>query len=403
MKVIQKNKRFLLKLGGAAVTAFSLLLFLASGMLHASVDQAAAKQESMALTSAALIGNADQTIYYEDVTIRNGETHVGDVIVYTGDVRVEAGGAVEGALLIYSGDIVIEADGAVTGDVVGWSGDATIAGSVGGDLVLWSGDISLDAGANIGGDVSVMSGDIYRDRSVIIAGNVVAGPKLPKLPPILKQMSADLAALPGQSTVVGAMSPDATTPEMPPMQMNRLSRLLLRLVIGGFVTGLAVLLTGLTYYLQPAFVGKLRSTLTTQRPLSFIAGLLLNALLTGLMAVVFASQSFFLAICLAPLSMLAFVLFLALNAGGWAALSLAVGERILGALKIHSAQPLVVMLLGAVVMTGSLAFVWAVGGFMRPVAYLAMLTLSALGGGAFIVQQFNRRRSHTPNDQPATT
>ncbi|MEZ4614141.1 MAG: hypothetical protein R2867_01315 [Caldilineaceae bacterium] len=57
------------------------------------------------------------------------------------------------------------------------------------------------------------------------------------------------------------------------------------------------------------------------------------------------------------------------------------GERILGYLHIET-HPLMMLLVGATVATGSITFVWAIGGCMRPAAHLITLTLTALAGGS---------------------
>jgi cytoskeletal protein CcmA (bactofilin family) len=333
---------------------------------------------------------AESTIVYEDLVVDSGAIYDGDVIVYSGDVDVRAGSQIHGSLVVYSGDIDMEAGAIINGDMIGLSGDADIGGRVGGDVVIWSGDIALAESAVVGGDVSVMTGNIDRAAGASVQGNVIIGPKFPKLPPILQELGG--VKLPGQSTVV-----EATPLPREQSEWNPAVRTLLRLILATFVTAFIVLITSLVYYFQPALIHRLRVAVTTQKPTSFVIGLLLNIVLTLLMMLTFSSSSVFMALCLAPLSLLAVIFFLLLNTGGWAALSLVVGERILSYTNITS-NPLTALLVGATAMTGAIAFVWALGSCMRPVAYLVMLTLTALGGGSLIVSYLRPSQS----DQPTT-
>jgi cytoskeletal protein CcmA (bactofilin family) len=388
----QKQRRFL-KVGGITIMTVFALFVLAAGVSYARAGSTTPRLD-LPLASVAngplqladtLIVEGDNTISYEDLTVQSGEIYDNDIIVYSGDVVVEQDGQVHGSLVVYSGDVTIAEGGTVDGDVIAMSGDARIAGQIGGAVVVWSGDITLEGAAIISGDVSVMSGDIERQSGATVAGNVIVGPKFPKLPPILTELG--LPNLPGQSTIV-----EAAPPTLNPNGWSRVSVLLLRLIGSLFLTALVVLITGLVYYLQPALVERLRATITVQKPTNFVIGLLLNIVLTMLVMLAFSSGSMVIALCLAPLSLVATFLFLLLNTGGWAALSLIVGERLLSYTKFPP-HAFTALLIGATAMTGTITFVWALGGCMRPVAYIAMLTLTALGGGTLIVQQFQGKRS----------
>jgi len=398
----QKQRRFL-KVGGAAIAALLLLALVAVGVVYANANSSALAidQPPVPDPPLAAIGNGavelanplrakrgpqgESTIYYDDLTVQSGELYSTDIIVYSGDVIVEEAGEIRGSLVVYSGDIVVEEGATIGGDVIAMSGDAYIAGQVNGAVVVWSGDITLAAQATIAGDVSVMSGEIHRESSATVSGNLLVGPKLPPmppLPPLLTELGLDL---PGQSTIVEAIPPTIT-----PTRWNKFSLLLLRLVGSTLLTAFIVLATGLVYYLQPALIDRLRVTLTKQRATNFIVGFLLNLLLLFLMMLAWRSSSVLIALCLAPLSLVATLLFFVLNMGGWAALSLIVGERLLAYTKL-TPHAYTALIIGATVMTGAITFVWSLGGCMRPLAYLVLLTLTALGNGSLIMQQLNKR------------
>jgi len=402
--------------GMALLTALSLVFFFATDVGYANDDRHVGQQAEINdaddlhfITdrleqaegilplglSAQWMTQSDSTVYYDDLTIKRDEIYTGDIIVTSGDVRLETDSVVRGGLVVYSGDIVLEADAIVEGDVIALSGDARIAGEIRGALVIWSGDVDLQDGATVHGDVSVMSGTIDRSAQANVLGNIIAGPALPQLPTFLEGLDIpnipNMAAAP--STIIEAAPPNVrtTTTSTTTTGWNQVGRFVLRLIGATFLTAIIVLITGLVYYLQPTFIQGLRTTISTQKPTSFVIGLLLNVVLSMLIMATFGTGSVFTALCLAPLSFVALLLFLILNTGGWAALSIIVGERLLSYLKMSTHQ-LTALLIGATAMTGTITAVWALGSCMRPVAYLGMLTLTALGGGSLIVQQFQKKR-----------
>lgn len=405
---MQEKQRRSLKVGGAAIATLLIISLITIGIGYSNVranpyqasqpaipplpltavgNRAIALGGSLqaqrsALESTQRAGQGDNTIYYEDLTVQSGEVYENNIIVTAGDVVVEEGGQIHGSLVVYSGDVVVKEGATVDGDVIAMSGDAEIAGQISGAVVVWSGDIILDESATIAGDVSVMNGDIDRQRGATVDGNLIVGPKFPKLPPILADLGIEL---PGQSTIV-----EAVPPPVAPTRWSNFSQLMLRLVGSTFLTALVVLMTGMVYYLQPAMIDRLRSTLTKQKPTNFVIGFLLNIVLTIFIMAALGSGSVMMAVCLAPLSLVSVLLFLILNTGGWAALSLIVGERLLAYTKV-APHAFTALLVGATVMTGTITFVWSLGGCMRPLAYLVMLTLTALGGGSLIVQQLKSR------------
>lgn len=395
-----------LSIGAALLSAFLLVLFAAVNSGHANDEKHTDTKQPDDVHSTAndlwrakgmlplgvstqWMVQGDSTVYYDDLTIESDDVYAGDIIVTSGDVRLESDSLLRGGLVVYSGDITIEEDATVEGDVITLSGDARIAGEIRGSLVVWSGDVDLKDGALIHGDVSVMSGIINRSAEAVVRGNIIAGPELPQLPTFLEGF--DLPNLPniaGQSTIIEAAPPNVGAVQT--AGWNQVGRLVLRLIGATFLTAIIVLITGLVYYLQPTFIQGLRTTIATQKPTSFVIGLLLNVVLTMLIMATFGTGSVFTALCLAPLSFVALLLFLILNTGGWAALSIIVGERLLSYMKMSTHQ-LTALLIGATAMTGTITIVWALGSCMRPVAYIAMLTLTALGGGSLIVQQLRRK------------
>mgnify|MGYP003383400242 FL=1 len=116
-----------------AVTVFSLLIVFAPALQAAPA--AAPVQPSL----------AQQQVFNDDLTVRNGETIDGDVVVYQGDVAVARGGAIRGNLVVYSGNVEVDEGGLVAGNITAFSGDVEINGAVDGSITAWSGDVECEA------------------------------------------------------------------------------------------------------------------------------------------------------------------------------------------------------------------------------------------------------------------
>ena len=327
----------------------------------------------------------DKHAYSEDVVVETGEVFDHDVIVYSGDVTIEEDGLIKGDLVAYSGDVFIEAGGKVQGDVTAVSGDAQIDGGVGGDLVVWSGDIDLAETAQIGGNASVMAGEIHREEGAVVQGNLLRGNfSFPQLPPLLE--SLQIPAVPALPAAPAAPAMPAVDTAIQRSQdwSSALFGLLGRLFLAAFGSSLIVLLAGLVFYARPTLVQPIEQTLHEQRPLSFAVGLIVNLVLVVLTVLLVAT------LCLAPVGFAVGLLFAAINLVGWSALSLTVGDWLLRRAKLEN-QPLIALIVGAFVMTGLLAFGWALGGWFRPLAYIITLLVTSFGSGAVIVYWLRMR------------
>ncbi|MCE7981272.1 MAG: polymer-forming cytoskeletal protein [Caldilinea sp. CFX5] len=321
----------------------------------------------------------DKHAYSEDVVVETGEVFDHDVIVYSGDVTVEEDGLIKGDLVAYSGDVTIAAGGKVQGDVTAVSGDVQIDGAVGGDLVVWSGDIDLAETAKIGGNASVMSGAIHREEGAVVQGNLLRGNfSFPQLPPLLE--SLQLPAIPALPAVPAEPAMPAVDTAIQRSQdwSSALFGLLGRLFLAAFGSSLIVLLAGLVFYARPALVQTVEQTLHEQRPLSFAIGLIVNLVLVVLTVLLVAT------LCLAPVGLAVGVLFAAINLVGWSALALTVGDWLLRRARLEN-QPLVALIIGAFVLTGLLSLGWALGGCLRPLAYVMTLLVTSFGSGAVVV------------------
>lgn len=341
-----------------AVTALSLFAFFVS-------DAQATDDPRVALAQGQLRG----FVFNENLTVAEGEVYEDDVTVTAGNVRVEAGGLIEGNLTVWSGDIEIRADGEVEGDVAALSGNVLIAGDIGGDVSALSGNVELRETASVDGDVSVMSGSIQRARGAEVDGNIVQGPEL-RIP------------RPFEGWFEGRpVAPDAPEPILQTQSSfwGWLGGLVLRMLLAVIFTVIVVVLTAVLYNARPDLIQPLRTLMLERTAYSFVIGLVVNGVLAALAGGLIAT------FCLAPIGLFAGLILLALNLVGWTVVSHYVGERV--ARAIHTPmQPVASVALGALLLTGSIALVWALGGCFRPVAHLAWLLLSSAGVGAFVAR-----------------
>ncbi len=326
-------------------------------------------------------GGSNQ-IFRGDLVVEAGRIMRGDIAVYSGDVRVEEGGQIEGDLVVYSGDIEIQPGASIGGDVTAFSGDIEIDGSVGGSVASWSGNVELSPSARVEGDISVLSGEIERAEGAYVGGDIVEGPQL---------------RLPGRAErVVPAPAPAA-----PVVVRDRdsgffgwLGRLILRLLGALLVTALVVLLTGVLAYARPDMVRRARGRLNENVAMSFVVGLLANLVL------LFLAGMLSITICLLPVALIPILLLFGINLAGWAVLSEIVGERITNYVK-QPVQSALTVAVGAVVLTGLVALLWAFGGCFRFIGFLALLGVSSFGAGAVLLPWLNRRAGGEPPTRPA--
>ena len=321
-------------------------------------------------------------ILSDDLKVASGDTFQGDAVVYDGDAYIESGGRIAGNLIVYSGDIEIDEGGAVDGDVTAMSGDVEIAGSVGGSVAAWSGDVSLDRSAAVDGDISSLSGSISVESGAFVGGNVV---RVPSLPFSMKPgIPLPFQRGPGVPSVAGVESHPQTI-------WQRLAAFLFRVISAAIATMLIAGLVALLMIVQPNLVTSARVTLSDQPALSFVIGILVN--LTLLFLIVFLSIT----VCLIPVALLMVVIVFGLNLIGWTALADVVGKSVVGYGNV-TVKPVVSAIIGALLMTGGLGILWALGiSFFQFAAVFAFLMISSAGSGAvllpWVTKRFNANQS----------
>ena len=369
--LLTSNRRWLLL--AVAVTVLSLLIAFAPALQAAPAQ--APDQPSL----------AQQQIFNDDLTVRDGETIDGDVVLYQGDAAVARGGAIRGNLVVYSGNVEIDEGGLVAGDITAFSGDVEIDGAVDGSITAWSGDVDLGRSAVVGGDVSVVSGEISQDRGAVVEGSLLRGPvvNLPALPQV--------GALPG--VPVAPMTP---APPLPPTPIDLFWLAVGRVLNALLVLGVVVLVTILLLKWRPAVVEELRGLLVERTALAFAAGLIFNLFglaLIGLLWITF---------CFRPPALLLALVLVAVNLAGAVVVGDELGRRLAARLGAPWPQPWRAVI-GVAVPGAVIAFLWILGSCFGFLAFLGALILSAFGVGVILVKVLKLGEPHAPAPVSAPT
>ncbi len=320
--------------------------------------------------------------FTSDLTVAAGDRYEGDVTVLSGNVLVQANGAIEGDLMVLSGNIDIQEGSEVGGDVAALSGNIRVAGRVEGDVAAMSGNIDLAASAIVEGDVSVVNGDLQRAPGAVIEGQLVRGRGFP---------------------FSGRFTENPETESQPRVEVQRdaggsflgwLGLLLFRLVLAVLTTGGIVAVVGVLHNLRPEFLQPIYTVMLERTAYSFIVGFLVNLVLAGITSGLMAT----LILCLGGIA--TGLILLVLNLIGWAVVMQAAGERLNNGLKT-SMRPLASTVLAALLLTGLVALLWALGGCFRFFGVLLWLLLSSAGVGAALVHWLKLDGSGQSPTEPA--
>lgn len=305
-------------------------------------------------------------VFSSNLTVGSGDVYDGDVTVLAGNTSVERGGRIDGNLNVLSGNVEVHTGGVVEGNISALSGNVWIAGEVGGDVAAMSGNIELTDSAVVAGDVSIVSGDLLRAPGAVVEGEVVRGRGFSF--PFRFSNGAGESIRPAPPAFIDGRQ----------SFWGWLGGLILRLVLAVLVVAVVVGLVILFHNLRPDLLRPIYEIMVERTAFSFVVGLLINLVLGVLTVGLFAT----IILCLG--GFLTGALLLVLNLVGWAIVSQYVGNRLSGYLQTP-VQPLASTALGALLLTGAVALLWALGGCFRPAAYLIWLLVSSAGVGAALV------------------
>jgi hypothetical protein len=242
---------------------------------------------------------------------------------------------------VYGGSV--EVLGHVSGNVIALGGAATINGEVDGNVTAFGGNVTLLGAARVAGDVQVWGGRVVHMPGATVAGNIESSDRV-----------RDFAG--------GVWPSYATSWHFPVF----------------WLLGWAVL-AGLVATLLPERTARVRQVAGAALGRSLLVGLLTALLGVGLAALLFAT-------CIGiPFSLLLVAGLIAAWVLGTVAVSLGVGERLLGVIAPGRSSPVVAAVIGAVVLA-VVESVPCVGGALTVVA-------SSIGLGATLLSRFGGRHS----------
>ncbi len=278
-----------------------------------------------------------KVLFGEDFVLKSGETYRGDVV-------------------IFDGKLILEEDSYLDGDAVVFGGSAEIAGKLGGDLAVFGGDVEVKSTGVVEGDVAVFGGEIHKEEGAVIEGQQTEMPLFGwggKIP------WGQLAYLRGWGGRPGFRYLDIFT---------GFAFGVLRFIVGTLALMAVSVLIIIFWPKQVEQVGET----VLKVPLAS-GGVGLAALVLGIPV----GLILVLAACLGLVVWLA--LFVA-ALFGFVAISLLIGERLLQALNVSEASPIVAVLIGV--------FLLRLLNLVPCLGFVFSLIVYSLALGAVILSRF---------------
>ncbi|MDQ6773588.1 MAG: hypothetical protein M3024_11460 [Candidatus Dormibacteraeota bacterium] len=262
---------------------------------------------------------------------RSGEVSQ-DRVVWGQNFTLGAGESVSRDLTVFGGNLT--AAGSVGGDLTVIGGNADVTGPVAGDVTVIGGNLVLSGNARVGRDATSIGGNVTLKDSA--------------------QVGRDASAVGGHTDVQGqaTVGRDATGVPTAAVISGR-PNFLLPLGAGGLVPAVGfVLLSTLLLLLFPRQLERASRLAIQQPPASFGLGCL------GVVVSIVVITILAISIILSPVALVLALALAAAWAFGWAAISLALGRKILEWGRSTEARPLPALLLGAAIV----AVAWMIPG-----------------------------------------
>lgn len=287
-------------------------------------------------------GDSDKFVFGEDYVLRAGEILPGNLAVVRGTATIEAGSI-------------------VGGDVAVLGGQLNIAGTVTGNVAILGGSVSLADTAVVEGDLASFGASVDRAPGAQLRGETLGGPQLPEDIPLPEIETPRSGA--------GSVVKDWIL-----WQLRTLGSGLLMALLGVVAVALA-----------PKAMGRMATAVARQPAMSFGIGLLTLALgILGGAALLIACG-------------LGLLVWLALSVAllvGWLAVGLWAGQRLLAALRMHTASSLVEVALGVFGITVLGSLPWCIG-------FLFSAIVGAIGLGAVVLTRVGSQLPEGPTEPPS--
>jgi hypothetical protein len=278
----------------------------------------------------------------ENYTLKSGETIDGDLVVISGSATVEAGAR-------------------VTGNVVVMGGSADLAGRVEQNVTVMGGSVTLRASAEVDQQLAVLGGSITREEGAQVKG--------------------------GESQSFGFGSHPGGIPEVPAGRGGQASSpfdalfafmqsVFMALTVTVLVSVLALAIAAL----WPESTTRVSAAIATAPAVSGLLGLL------TLIAVPILLALLAITLCLAPVSLLGAIIYVAALLFGWVAFGQLLGNRLVTAFR-WNLPPAGAALLGTFIVTAVATPLW----FISPLQCLGIpldTIFACLGLGGVVLTRF---------------
>jgi len=285
----------------------------------------------------------------------------GDRVVLGENYTLRSGEVLDGNLAVLGGTAHIEADAMVRGDVTVAGGVLTVDGRITGNVSLMGGSVHLNETALVEGDLASFAGSVDRAPGAEVRGDFFSGLRTPsRLAP-----APILPDIPGSET-----TPRDWLSRFVAWQLGTIGSILLLGLLGIVLVLVA-----------PRAVGRVATATAIQPALTFVVGLL--TLVVGALA-----GAILLIAC--GLGLLVWLALLAAGILGWIGVGLWFGQRILGALRLHTASATGEVLAGVAAITLLARLPWCFG-------WLAWLIFVSWGLGAVVVTRFGTQEAQGPS------
>lgn len=277
-----------------------------------------------------------------------------------------AGERLNGDLAVLGGSALIEDGAQVNGNVAVAGGSLTVDGTIMGDIAVFGGQVELNTTAVVEGDIATFGGNVSQAEGATVNGEVVEG--FGDQPPFeLPQIQIP------------------ATPQPPSVLRMLLNYVWQVLSAIGLALALAALgLLALVMFPKP--VERVANTVIASPAATFGVGLLTMLIVFGLAAILAIT------ICLAPISLLLLLAGAVAWLFAWIALGWLVGQRLLEAIKLRNANPLLEAILGIFLIT----LLWRA---VPCLGWLFWFIISAWGLGAIVLTRFGMQ-PYNPRSGP---
>ena len=269
---------------------------------------------------------------------------------------LKSGETIQGDLVVINGSATVEAGARVTGNVVVMGGSADIAGRVDQNLTIMGGNVTLRSAAEVDGQLAVMGGSITREEGSQIKGGESQG----------FGSSGNWNFSGPRVSPLGGLNP----------LIGVVENLIQAIVMIGVLSLLALVITAL----WPEQTTRVSGAIATAPAVSGLLGLL------TLIAVPIVLALIAITICLAPLSLLGIVVYMAALLFGWVAFGLLLGGRLAAAFR-WNLPPAGAAALGTFITTTPIAILGVFGPLVC-VSFALVTILACLGLGGVVLTRF---------------